>query len=128
MENNRLRFRAFHMPTKKMFDIYALLNIEITENTFNDMCSSSTNPAKIEYCIIEQCTGLKDSNGKLIYEGDIVKILPREYEEGIVRWDDKVAKFIIYSIQRDLIYGFNDWCYDDLEVIGNIHDNEELLN
>lgn len=68
--------------------------------------------------VIEQCTGLKDKNGRLIYEGDIVKFR----EIGVITWSKYAPAFIC---EKD------GWNVADvgkkLEIIGNIHENPELL-
>ena len=70
--------------------------------------------------IINFCTGLKDKNGKLIYEGDIVKDLCIDHMCTVV-W--KKAEFALKSKYGSYI-GFNT---PEQIVIGNIYENPELL-
>lgn len=84
------------------------------------------NSIEVDSSTICQCTGLKDKNGKLIWENDIVET---QYGKAVVVWDKSEwrIKWIDDLIWRkDLHYWVNDNSWR-IEVIGNKFDNPELL-
>jgi hypothetical protein len=80
-------------------------------------------------CILMQCTGLKDKNGKLIYEGDICRN-SKSGEVFNVVWHNPLASFCWQKHEHSHIYSYGELfrAFDYYEVIGNIYENKELLN
>lgn len=86
--------------------------------------------------VLMQNTGLKDKNGKEIWEGDVVAILkwvgnPDVYEEaGIytISWSDNFAGFKFYPRNNDIHDCFDPNEENQYTVIGNIYENPELIN
>ena len=113
--NDRIKYRYWenedwHNPNSKLEPVYC--NIV-------DGCDPTIAVSDFEFC-----TGLKDKNGKLIYEHDIVKT--RQHTQNcIVVWFDKDASFSLKSTTSDEYYPI--YCYDGFEVIGNIYENKDLL-
>lgn len=76
-----------------------------------------------------QSTGLKDKNGKEIFEGDIVDYKGRK---AVVKWHGSYASFI-YRFVDELKERVSEWhplflAYYHFEIIGNIYENKELLD
>ena len=74
--------------------------------------------------VFEQCTGMKDKNGKLIYEGDIVEAYDYTIEHSQVVWDK--GCYVLKS--KDVAMYEHLSSYEKkFKIIGNIHENPELL-
>ncbi|GKV70248.1 hypothetical protein NCCP2716_27460 [Sporosarcina sp. NCCP-2716] len=123
-----IKFRAWEESEKRM---YADIQKGIWEDPddwlyFGDILG-------LERFKVMQYTGLKDKNGREIYEGDI--IICRKYIDGnIVEYTRERGyvncAFGAFGLHRKQGYyrPFKDWLEDyEFEVIGNIHDNPGLL-
>lgn len=126
--DNRFKFRAWNTDERVMrYDIENgyydpdWTDAQGAHLDFNDIINND------EIFVIMQCTGLADKTGKLIYEGDIVTcndnplkgVIEWHYRELHFQcgWNNKLGAGDIYYLVRDC----------ELEVIGNIYENPELL-
>lgn len=77
--------------------------------------------------IPEQCTGLKDKNGNLIYEGDLIKEPSNSHNLKVI-WENgawQTEEYRKNGRREQLLYCLVN-CYG-VEIVGNIHENPELL-
>lgn len=81
---------------------------------------------KVDPSTICQCTGLKDENGKLIWENDIVVCRDFTEENYVISWKQDEACFE-YQQYGCSIMNFEQLSGCEVEVIGNKFDNPELL-
>lgn len=113
--NREIKFRAYDYDTKKMYH-----DINITFTTWGKiLVELDFGDPSLDYCLpnctISQYTGLKDKNGKEIYEGDIIKIFSHH---------NLLAQVTIPGIYELLWTGES----TVIEIIGNIYENPELLD
>ncbi|EAE0294195.1 hypothetical protein AFX43_08090 [Listeria monocytogenes] len=111
-----IEFRAWDKEVKEMD--YNPSVIEIWQNKpINEQFRLESE----EKLVWMQYTGLKDKNGKKIFEGDICW---EEYGEcyGVVKFEDAKFLYLWENIAEDL------WeVADSIEIYGNIHENLDLL-
>lgn len=75
-------------------------------------------------CEVELWTGLYDKNNKKIYEGDILQSDVRKY---LVRYvEDESGLEIVELSNEGYVFFVSEIC-NELEIIGNIHENKDLL-
>ena len=130
-----LRFRAWDVHEKKMFTNTQLIiwNGNVYANDNSKLNVDNLKGWNIDEKYLMQSTGLKDKNGKEIFEGDIVKF--PEFNGDIyvtpVVWDNSCACFgVSFTGKYPTSFDYLEEFYTELkniEVVGNIWENPGLL-
>ncbi len=108
--------------------VYGLLADEENYRGFAEMTNTyGVSGIEVDKNTVGQYTGLTDKNGKKIFEGDIVAAYNAfgecTYTATAVKWNDFFAEWSIGKCQSM----YSDGDVYSYKVIGNIHDNPELL-
>lgn len=142
---DRLKFRIWYGPEKKMmlFNNPSLLDGKVNSEDNGgllfrnyDHNIKNVHECKPEDFKIMQCTGLKDKNGKLIFEGDILEgyqtleVSPLNskmvLKRGLVRIPDGMFVATCHDIKENCTL-FTQLHWSTTKVIGNVYQNPELL-
>lgn len=138
--NNRYLYRAKRIDNGEWVEGYLIADEQNEEKCFigyvfgtnDDGTPHDFDVVAVDPSTICQCAGLRDKNGKLIWENDIVSFLDMYSTEngwsesgcvGKVAWDDETISFQVTNRLSAESYEVLDECL----VIGNIFDNPELL-
>ena len=114
-----LEISSIHLKKNKVIIGYSINKSNYGNKSFN-----------YEDIELMQYTGLKDKNGKEIYEGDIVSFNLKSDSEGqpyiigYIEYQTTFSGYRIMSFEGSFALDYN---IKDIEVIGNIYDNPELL-
>lgn len=120
------KFRAWDKNTEDMVDV-KMIDLE-KDGSIGCIVDYNGINLDVSECVLMQSTGVKDKNGVEIFEGDLV-----EHDDNINgTWETFEACEIVYDLDyaqfcfKDDASNFLSY-YRNLCIIGNIHENPELL-
>ena len=119
----QLKFRAWYDDFKIMVEF------GIGEDYFRETSPVDCEQYKLELCdsdSIMQFTGLLDSKGVEIYEGDVVDGFDGEFKAQ-VKWGNEDGAWVIDDLAKNAGAMLGEQYAENFEVIGNIHSNPDLL-
>lgn len=136
--NDRLRFRVWNKRLKRYLDKY-----DPTPMLMNNGNLAYLDDEGMKFYEVEQCTGLKDKKGILVYDGDILEVKVCDWTNKNHRFEKKiktlwVVEYKNYDNQMGfMVFGkkrqfhkpltFNALFNAEAVIVGNINENKDLL-
>lgn len=122
------RFRAWDKEYKEMVQVDALVfDEQIIKATYKN---GNVVKEDLKNYVLMQSTGLRDKNGKEIFEGDILKVTNLSSWLEVVSFNKDKAMFVSKETERKVeetpLYDLFNTDIFEIEIIGNIHTNSEL--
>ena len=126
--NREIKFRAWDNDFGSM--IYEFIEGYIVSMDYGELKIGSHDGNKDYFELpVMQFTGLKDKNGKEIYEGDIIRPDNGKYTYQIKYVHAQFTTSVIeYDLRNTSYYLYTFLYHNKCEIIGNIYQNKELLN
>lgn len=122
--DREIKFRGKRLDNGEWVYGFIVIDFDGTHIVWQESREDVWTIETVDPATVGQFTGLKDKNGREIYEGDILEEYPGYYFE--VVWSNEWAKFKLQW--RTKGYQYPEWNRGvEMVVIGNIHDNPELL-
>jgi len=113
-----IKFRCWDILNKEMF------NVEIMDFQKRKVYRDTVSYREFNDVEFIQYTGLKDKNGKEIYEGDIVILHNGKYK---VIFNTEEARFVLRDDEFEMNIPFTNNNNERMEVLGNVYENPELI-
>lgn len=123
---DRFKYRAWDKENKKyIYDVEKGLQFYSTAGNLRVLTLAEV--AESSKYDLEQCTGLTDKNNKLIYEGDIVKYHVIKKSSFPIEREVLAFKTKKVTFKKGYFSPVFNLDLNDVEIIGNIHEDSELL-
>lgn len=121
------RYRAWLKEDKEMIEVEEMNfyngELDFIGDGITWMCKSNN-------CVLMQSTGLRDKNGKEIFEGDVLKVTNLSSWLEVVSFNEDKAMFVSKETKRKVeetpLYDLFNTDIFEVEIIGNIHTNPKL--